>query len=131
VTNSGVTSIVAGSNVTVSGATGAVTVKVPKTKTSHADKPHDVSDSVWSDFVLHRKAKRAAITKTAIDGIEAEAKKAGITLQQALEHCCLSGWQGFRADWYLNQTKSGNINKQEALEARNQSVSDEFIRNLQ
>jgi hypothetical protein len=51
-----------------------------------------------------RKAKRAGpVTQTVLDGISREAQKAGITLQAAIEHCCLSGWQGFKADWYLSR----------------------------
>ena len=46
-----------------------------------------------------RKAKRAPMTPTALVGILREANKAHITLEQALEHCCERGWQGFKADW--------------------------------
>jgi hypothetical protein len=36
-------------------------------------------------------------------GIRAEARKAGISLQDAIAHCCLAGWQGFKADWYKSR----------------------------
>ena len=61
--------------------------------------PSGVTDSVWQDWVKLRKEKRAAVTQTAIDGIEREAKKAGVSLQTALETCCARGWTGFKADW--------------------------------
>jgi hypothetical protein len=64
-----------------------------------AVRPDGVSDRVWSDFVAHRKAKRASVTATAIESIEREAKLAGWTLEQALVEVVSRGWQGFKADW--------------------------------
>ena len=61
--------------------------------------PEGVSETVWLDFVAMRKAKRAPLTQTALDGIAREAAKAGLTLEKALAECCSRGWQGFKADW--------------------------------
>jgi uncharacterized protein YdaU (DUF1376 family) len=61
--------------------------------------PFGVTDSVWQDWLKLRKAKKAAVTQTAIDGIQREATKAGVSLQTALETCCARGWTGFKADW--------------------------------
>lgn len=58
-----------------------------------------VSDSVAKDFIQLRKSKKAAITKTALDGIEREATKAGMSLENALRTCCERGWAGFKAEW--------------------------------
>jgi uncharacterized protein YdaU (DUF1376 family) len=68
--------------------------KAPKVAT-----PDGVSDSVWQDFQKLRKAKKAAITATAMLGIKREADKARVSLQQALETCCERGWVGFKAEW--------------------------------
>ncbi len=66
--------------------------------------PPDVSPQTFSDWLEVRKAKRAGpVTQTVLSRMRAEAQKAGITLQAAIEHCCLSGWQGFKADWYLSK----------------------------
>ena len=65
--------------------------------------PEGVTDAVWQDWKSLRKAKRAAVTQTAIDGIECEAKKAGVSLQVALETCCARGWTGFKAEWMQSQ----------------------------
>ena len=62
-----------------------------------------VPDQVASDWLSLRKAKRAAPTKTAIEGIQREAENAGISLGNALAISCERGWQGFRADWLNNQ----------------------------
>jgi hypothetical protein len=58
-----------------------------------------VTESVWQDWLKLRKEKKAAVTQTALDGIEREAKKAGVSLQTALETCCQRGWTGFKATW--------------------------------
>lgn len=67
--------------------------------------PDGVSAGVWRDFQAVRKAKRSPITEIAMQGIIREAGKAGITLEQALTVCIERGWQGFRADWYVEQQK--------------------------
>jgi len=64
-----------------------------------ADLLSDVSPQVAADFRKLRKAKKAEITGTAIDGIRREAAKAGYTLERALATCCERGWTGFKAEW--------------------------------
>lgn len=61
--------------------------------------PEGVSDSVWKDYVILRKSKKAAITETAINGLKREAQKAHLSLEAALRICCERGWVGFKADW--------------------------------
>jgi uncharacterized protein YdaU (DUF1376 family) len=68
--------------------------------------PDGVSQSVWDDFVLQRKEKKASITETAIQGIEREAKKANMTLNDALQEICARGWVGFKAKWVLDQQQT-------------------------
>ena len=67
--------------------------------------PVGVSQSVWDDFVKHRKTLKAQISKTAITRIEQEASKAGWTLEQALIECVARGWRGFKADWVAEDKK--------------------------
>jgi hypothetical protein len=61
--------------------------------------PDGVADKVWADFLKIRKAKRAPLSETALNGIRKEAQKAGYSLGMALETCCKRGWQSFEADW--------------------------------
>jgi len=61
--------------------------------------PADIPEQLAKDFSEIRKAKKSPITKTAMDGIEREAEKAGISLKTALETCCQRGWAGFKAEW--------------------------------
>lgn len=59
----------------------------------------EVSPQVVADFTAHRKAVRAPISQTALDGIRREAGKAGMSLEAALSMCCARGWRGFKAEW--------------------------------
>ena len=73
-----------------------------KTKTvaqSACNRPEGVLESLWEDFVTLRKAKKAPLTASALKGIEREAKKAGMNIEEALYECCSRGWTGFKAEW--------------------------------
>jgi hypothetical protein len=61
--------------------------------------PDGVTAKTFDDFMLHRKAKRAPVTQTAMEGIEREAGKAGMTLEAALLEILNRGWVGFKAEW--------------------------------
>jgi uncharacterized protein YdaU (DUF1376 family) len=76
--------------------------------------PEGVLPEVWQDFVQQRKAKRAAITETAIKGIQREANKAGITLNVALQEICARGWTGFKAEWMQKGNKTEHQLRQDA-----------------
>lgn len=53
-----------------------------------------------SDFLKVRKSKKAGeLTKTAFTAIENQAKKAGLTAEEAITMCCNRGWAGFEAAW--------------------------------
>ena len=95
-------------------------------------RPDNVDEQIWQDFLKVRKSKRAPLTQTALKGIEKEAVKAGVGLEEALNVCCQRNWVGFRAEW-LNELKTPqkgyvHINKQEALEASNRSVVERLLK---
>lgn len=83
-----------------------------------ATRPDDVAEQVWSDFQVLRKAKRAPVTETVIDGIRAEAQKASMTVEDALRYCCSRGWQGFKAEWIDNENGRAAHSKQPQMYAR-------------
>lgn len=62
-----------------------------------------VDGQVITDWLKLRKKKKAEVTLTAIQGIESEASKAFMTLEDALRLCCQNGWQGFNANWLKGQ----------------------------
>lgn len=66
---------------------------------NHINTPDGVALTLWSDFLILRKAKKLPITQTALDGIKREAEKAGLSLNEVITICCERGWGGFKADW--------------------------------
>ena len=75
----------------------------PRTEKAGLPIPADMDPQVWADFLQLRKDKRAALTATALKGIEREAAKAGVDLNTAIAACCEYGWQGFNATWYAER----------------------------
>ncbi len=77
-----------------------------------AKKPDCVSDSVWRDWLAHRKT---AFTDTALEGFEREAAKAGWSLEAAIRESIERSWQGFKADWVKN---NGTANRTSSTDRR-------------
>lgn len=80
------------------------TPRTPRRALSRADMvgmltARGVTETTAAAFVEIRMAKRAPLTQVAVSRLEAEAKKASMTLEAAIAECCMRGWQGFRADW--------------------------------
>lgn len=79
--------------------------KEEKSKTKAAASPLPellelgVDEQVASDWIKHRKAKRASSAQTVLDDRKEQAAIAGITLEDALRIEVSRGWQGFSADW--------------------------------
>ena len=71
--------------------------------------PEGVSQSVWQEFVNHRKSKKAQVTQLVIDGIQKEADKAGFSLEDALKEVVVRNWQGFKAEWVLPKPTFGDM----------------------
>ena len=80
-----------------------ITINHKPKNTNTVAPPYGVTDGVWQDWLKLRKAKKAAVTQTALDGIQREADKARVSLQTALETCCERGWTGFKAEWMQSQ----------------------------
>lgn len=105
--------------------------KKPRKKKS-AEKPEDVSEEVWNDFLNLRKEKKSPVTQTAINRIRTEAEKARLSLNAALTECCARGWQGFNAKWIekegkINATSGRNLTVAERLEiAGNEAIEQDL-----
>ncbi len=63
------------------------------------EKPDDVSNQIWDEFLLLRKAKKAPVTETVLKTIRSEAAKIGWTIEQAMSEMLARGWQGFKASF--------------------------------
>ncbi|TFL14199.1 DUF1376 domain-containing protein [Pusillimonas caeni] len=80
-----------------------------------------VDVQVATEFLALRRRKGANLTPLALKGIQREAGKAGVTLEDALRKCVERGWQGFEAGWVTNDkagmatgaTRHGNFGQQD------------------
>lgn len=70
-----------------------------------------VDSQIAKDFKAIRRAKKAPVTKTAMDGIRREAVKAGLSLESALAMCCERGWSGFKAAWVTGDSAAKQSTK--------------------
>ncbi len=87
--------------------------------------PLGVDESIWNDFLTLRKSKKASLTATALKGIEREAGKAGLSLQEVLQICCERGWAGFKADWVKDIPKQYNAPTSKNVSAARAIFGDE------
>ncbi|WP_238602387.1 helix-turn-helix domain-containing protein [Xanthomonas campestris] len=75
--------------------------------------PDDVSPQIWADWLTLRKAKKAPVTATVLEGAYAEAAKAEMTLEQFLRVWCRRGSQGLEADWLKPNERAGPHSSQQ------------------
>lgn len=64
-----------------------------------------VDEKTIVDWLEVRRSKKLRATQTAMEGVVDEAKKAGVSVQKAIEMCCKRGWGGFDSSW-LPKTNS-------------------------
>lgn len=89
-----------------------------------------------ADWLAVRKEKRLPLTQTSWDAVKDEALKAGITPAEAVKVSAERPWAGFKASWLAEKQVSGgvvaspNLNRQEALEARNRAVADRWLESM-
>ena len=71
------------------------------------ERPQEVGEQVWADWIAHRRNQKTpvAITATSMSYTYAEAKKAGISVEQALIYAMQFGWRNFTAAYFVNRVK--------------------------
>jgi len=93
--------------------------KPKKQKSDVVEKPSEISEQTWNDFLVVRKAKKAPLTQTAwkrtFNAMLQVQEKTGHSLQQILEYMISRNWSALEVDWYLNalaknQNTQGNHN---------------------
>jgi hypothetical protein len=92
-----------------------------KTETKTIGLPTGVSQSVWDEFISHRKTKKAKVTQIVVDGIAKEAQKAGWSLEDALKEVIVRNWQSFKAEWVVEKQNEAQ---------RRQNVMTQLTRGL-
>ncbi|WP_420885100.1 hypothetical protein [Arsenophonus nasoniae] len=76
------------------------------------------SESVWADYLQHRKNKKAHLTQTALNRLATavnEANALGYSTDNILAECMLRNWQGFNVAWLEN--KKSSTRRRDELEA--------------
>jgi len=68
--------------------------------------PPDVGQQVWQDWLQLRKAKKASVTETVVEGARKEARKSGWSLEEVLVEWCTRGSQGLKAEWIKDKPAS-------------------------
>lgn len=91
--------------------------KKEEKKSASAPTIPEIPDSLMADFLKVRKAKKAPLTETAIEGIRREAEKSGLSMVDAITVCVERNWQGFRADWYALRQASHTPRQTAPLES--------------
>lgn len=70
-----------------------------------------VEEKIASDWLLVRKAKRAANTETAFKAIKAQIDISGFSANECVRIAAEKSWQGLKAEWIINEinnTSNGN-----------------------
>lgn len=71
----------------------------------YAEKPDDVNDQTWNEWLTIRKTKP---TPLVVMENRSQAAKAGMTLEQAITYAITKSWQSFDFGWWQNREgKSG------------------------
>ena len=89
--------------------------KTPKAKTEidYSVWPQQPDQQILTDWIAHRKSKRAAVSQTVVDACGDEFRKAatfGYSVNDCLKSWLVGGWQGFKFEWMQNQLSRGNQN---------------------
>lgn len=96
---------------------------IPPLPPKGVNRPDDVSEQVWNDFVKHRKKKKADITETALNRIQSQAAQAGWGMDDALAECVARGWTGFKAEW-VNEKGKGKGNGQSYADRADRAIAE-------
>lgn len=83
--------------------------KNTRTAKAVANRPSEIPEALWEDFLVLRRAKRSPFTESALKQFYREAARAGITLEQVLNICCARAWVGFNADWLKEKTNQPKL----------------------
>lgn len=73
--------------------------EAPRKRSAAPQRPSDVGEQVWADWLALRKAKRAPVTETVLASAASEAEKAQLSLDAFLKVWCARGSQGLEAAW--------------------------------
>ena len=85
-------------------------------KTQSLQKPEELTDEFWQDFLAYRKQKKAPVTERVVSLLRKEAKTAGWKLEEVINEMMVRNWTGFKADWVKDDWKDPNAHWVSAAE---------------
>lgn len=85
-------------------------------KTQRLQKPKELTDEFWQDFLAYRKQKKAPVTERVVSLLRKEAKTAGWKLEEVINEMMVRNWTGFKADWVKDDWKDPNAHWVSAAE---------------
>jgi uncharacterized protein YdaU (DUF1376 family) len=91
--------------------------------TNQINTPDGVSESLFKDFLEVRKGKKAKWTETALKGLQREAVKANMTLEQVMQMCCERGWAGFKSEWAKDVAVTNQNNTDKSWMFSNEGIT--------
>ena len=84
--------------------------------------PDGINPIFWADYL---KTRKKPLTETALKGLQREANKANIHLNDAIRICCERGWQGFKAEWIMKDQPKMTSTQAQNLAASRAIFGDE------
>ena len=88
------------------------------------------SDRVWSDYLEHRKNKKAKLTQTALNLLIKQINQClafGYSTDEVLAECMARGWIGFKSEWILKNNQSTQSSSFMTLEERNRLAFEKSL----
>ena len=85
-------------------------------KVQRLQKPEELTDEFWQDFLAYRKQKKAPVTERVVSLLRKEAKTAGWKLEEVINEMMIRNWTGFKADWVKDDWKDPNAHWVSATE---------------
>lgn len=82
-----------------------------------AQRPDDVSESVWKEWTAFRVVKRAPVTELVLQQTRKKAQEAGMTMEEALTYWVANGQTGF----FPKSAANGSVNGKKDWNARFES----------
>lgn len=77
-------------------------------KDQRLQKPEELTDEFWQDFLAYRKQKKAPVTERVVSLLRKESKTAGWKLEEVINEMMVRNWTGFKADWVKDDWKDPN-----------------------
>lgn len=105
--------------------------KRSKRSKTTVDRPDDVDEQVWDEFLILRKQKRKTFTELALKGMRREAEAAGLSLEEAMTMSIEHGWQSFQAKYVrdkggFNSTRPPQRSFNRPLSREQMALDDDF-----